>query len=98
MIQRVDRHRRSGKRIGDARFFDLHYAAFLRDPMGEMRKLYEWDGLPFTAEIEKRMLAWLVANPQHKLGVARYTLDEYGLSVNELAPVKRIFIRAQNGD
>jgi hypothetical protein len=84
------------KRIGDERFFDLHYAAFLRDPMEQMRSLYEWDGLPFTAEVEQRMLAWLAANPQHKLGKARYTLAEYGLSVDELAPVFKEYLAAFN--
>ncbi len=82
------------ERIGDEQFFDLHYAAFLRDPMGQMRRLYEWDGVPFSAEIEAGMRAWLDANPQHKLGKAKYTLEEYGLSVAELEPVFREYLAA----
>lgn len=81
-------------RIGDERFFDLHYAEFLRDPMGVMRRLYAWDGLPFSDEAQGRMLAWLETHPQHKLGKARYTLDEYGLSTAELEPVFREYLAA----
>lgn len=75
------------ERIGDEPFFDLHHAAFLRDPMAEMRRLYEWDGLPFTAEVEQRMRDWLDNTPPMKLGKTSYTLEEYGLSVDELEPV-----------
>lgn len=82
------------ERIGDDRFFDFHYAAFLRDPIGELRKLYAWDGLPFTADVEARMRAWLAENPQHKLGKAKYTLEEYGLTTAELKPVFREYLEA----
>lgn len=81
-------------RLGEEQFFDLHYAAFLRDPIGELRKLYDWDGLPFTAQVEARMRDWLAQNPQHKLGKAHYTLDEFGLSVAELQPVFRDYLQA----
>jgi hypothetical protein len=84
------------ERIGDKQFFDLHYAAFLRDPIGELRKLYAWDGLPFTDAVETRMRAWLADNPQHKLGKAEYTLDEYGLSTTELKPVFAEYMAAFN--
>ena len=82
------------RRIGDGRFFDLHHAAFLRDPMGEMRRLYEWDGVPFTQDVEGRMRAWLDTTPPHKLGRTRYTLEEYGLSVAELVPVFAEYLAA----
>jgi len=84
------------ERIGDDRFFHLHYADFMRDPMGVIQKLYQWDGLPFTSEVEGRMLAWLEMNPQHKLGKAQYTLDEYGLSMDELKPVFAEYMAAFN--
>lgn len=82
------------ERIGDEPFFDLHHADFVRDPMGQMRKLYEWDGLPFTQEVEDRMTAWLRDTPQHKLGKTQYTLDEYGLSVEELKPIFAEYLAA----
>jgi hypothetical protein len=82
------------ERIGDEQFYDFHYGAFMRDPIGEMRKLYDWDGLPFTAAVETRMRNWLTMNPQHKLGKAKYTLDEYGLSTAELKPVFREYLAA----
>jgi hypothetical protein len=75
------------ERIGEDRIFDLHYAELMRDPMAAMRSLYEWAGDEFTPEVEQAMLGWLRENPQHKLGVAKYTLAEYGLSKEELEPV-----------
>ena len=84
------------ERIGDERFFHLHYGAFMRDPIGELRRLYEWDGQAFTTGPESRMRAWLADNPQHKLGRAHYTLDEYGLSKAELEPVFAEYMAAFN--
>lgn len=73
-------------RIGDDRFFHLHYADLMRDPIDQMTRLYEWAGDPLTPEAEGRMRRWLDDNPQHKHGVSSYSLDEYGLTVDELQP------------
>jgi hypothetical protein len=81
-------------RIGDERFFHLHYADLMRDPIGVMRNLYEWSGDPLRPEVEQGMLSWLSDNPQHKLGMAEYTLAEYGLSIEELAPVFAEYLEA----
>lgn len=94
MREHVMRPLKVREQIGDDRFFHLHYAAALRDPIGEMRKLYDWAGFDFNAELEQRMLNWLEKNPQHKLGVSEYTLDEYGLSKAELEPVFAEYLSA----
>ena len=36
------------RRIGDDRFFDLHYADLMRDPIAVMRSLYDWAGDDLT--------------------------------------------------
>jgi hypothetical protein len=38
----ITRPLKARERIGDDRFFDLHYAALMRDPIGAMRSLYDW--------------------------------------------------------
>src|SRR5262249_1637105 len=65
----VDRPLRTRERIGDARFFHLHYADLLRDPIGQMRALYDWAGDELTADVEGAMHAWLASNPQDRFGV-----------------------------
>jgi hypothetical protein len=73
--------------IGEDRVIDVHYADLLRDPIGEMRKLYKALGDEFTAEAEGGMLAWLGDNPQDKFGRHEYKLAEFGLSPEKLAPL-----------
>jgi len=60
--------------------YDLQYAAVMRDPIGEMKKLYRHFGEPLTPTAEAAMQAYLADNPQGKHGKHVYTLEEYGLS------------------
>jgi hypothetical protein len=75
------------RRIGDDRFFDLHYAALMRDPIGVMRSLYEWAGDELTPSTEGAMLRWLELNPQDRFGVQPYSLDGSGVTIADLEPV-----------
>ena len=75
------------QRIGDGRFFDLHYAALMRDPIGVMRSLYEWAGDELTSSTEEAMLTWLERNPQDRFGVQPYSLDGSGVTIADLEPV-----------
>ena len=83
----ITRPLRVRDRIGDSRFFDLHYAALMRDPIGVMRSLYEWAGDDLTPPTEQAMLDWLNRNPQHRFGVQPYSLDGAGLTVADLEPI-----------
>ena len=73
--------------IGDGRFFDLHYAALMRDPIGVMRSLYEWAGDELTPSTEDAMLTWLQRNPQDRFGVQPYSLDGSGVTITDLEPL-----------
>jgi hypothetical protein len=83
----VDHPLRARQRLGDDRFFDLHYAELMRDPMGQMRKLYEWSGDDLTHEVEAAMNEWLARNPQDRFGTRSYSLHEYDLTVAEIEPL-----------
>lgn len=82
----VDRPLAARRRLGDGRFYDLHYGALLRDPIGEIRRLYEWAGDQLTSATERAMRGWLERNPQDRFGRRSYSLDAYGLSVADLRP------------
>ena len=75
------------QRIGDGRFFDLHYADLMRDPIGVMRSLYVWAGDELTPSTEDAMLTWLQRNPQDRFGVQPYSLDGSGVTITDLEPL-----------
>jgi hypothetical protein len=83
----ITRPLQARQRIGDDRFFDLHYAPLMRDPIGVMRSLYEWAGDDLTPSTEKEMLNWLERNPQDRFGVQPYSLDGSGVSRADLEPI-----------
>jgi hypothetical protein len=82
----VDRLLRARDRIGDDRFFHLHYARTMNDPIGSMRALYEWAGDPMTAETEAAMLRWLQENPQSRVA-RKYSLEALGVKRADLEPI-----------
>jgi len=86
MRYHVDRPLRARDRIGDERFFHMYYHEMMRDPMDVMRRIYEWSDEPLSAETEARMRNWLAEHPQDRFALNAYRLDEYGLSVEQLAP------------
>ncbi|WAC90468.1 sulfotransferase family protein [Mycobacterium sp. Aquia_213] len=87
MRYHVDRPLRAREHIGDDRFFHMYYHEMMRDPMDVMRRIYEWAGDPLTAEAEARMRNWLVEHPQDRFALNSYSLEQYGLSVEQLEPV-----------
>ncbi len=86
MRAHIDRASAARDRLGDEPFFDLHYAALVRDPLGELRRLSEWDDLPLIPAVEAAMASYVAENPQGKHGRHSYTLEEYGLSVEQAEP------------
>jgi hypothetical protein len=87
MKAHVERPLRARERIGDHRFFHMYYREMMRDPMDVMRRLYAWAGDELTPDVESRMQTWLTEHPQDLFGPNKYTLDEYGLTVEMLEPV-----------
>jgi len=69
-------------RHGENSIYDIHYAEQLRDPIGQMRKLYAHFDEPFTSEAQEAMTKLLAANPQGKHGKHVYSLEEFGLTAS----------------
>jgi len=65
---------------GPGQIYDLQYAALMRDPIGEMQKLYAHRDEPLTHEARTQMTAFLANNQQGKHGSHKYSLEEYGLT------------------
>jgi hypothetical protein len=83
----VERPMLTRKRIGDHRFFDLHYSELMRDPVGVMRSLYDWAGDELTPPTEKAIVGWLQRNPQDRYGTQAYSLEGSGVTRADLEPI-----------
>jgi hypothetical protein len=60
-LERVIAFRDAG---AEARFFDVHFAPFQKDPFPTLERLYAWLGEPLTGEARARMVAWRAAKPR----------------------------------
>jgi hypothetical protein len=85
--EHVNRPLATRRRIGDDRFFDLHYADLMRDPISVLRSLYDWAGDDLPTSTEQAMLAWLDDHPQDRHGVVPYSLDGSGVTRADLEPI-----------
>lgn len=69
------------------RFVDVQYGDLVRDPVGEVRRIYRHFDLPLADETVGRMRRFLRDHPQDEHGVHRYTLEEWGLDPEEHGPL-----------
>ena len=81
MIARVAAYR---KKHGDDAIFDIDYAEQVSDPIATIRKVYAHVDEPFSKEAETAMRASIANNPQGKHGKHHYTLEEFGVSEDEV--------------
>jgi Sulfotransferase family len=71
----------------EARFYDIHFRAMQRDPIGEVRGLYEWLGEPVTAEFEAGMSQWWQSNAQNREANVHPDPSTYGLDLDKVRPM-----------
>lgn len=62
------------------KFLDVSYEEIESQPLGAVRRIYDFLDWPLTSEAEGAMQAFLDANPKNKHGAHKYSLAEYGLS------------------
>lgn len=71
-------------RGNEARFFDIHFAPFQKDPFPVIRQLYDFLGEELTPEALRRMKAWRDDTPRDKHGLHEYHPEEFGLDKQAL--------------
>jgi hypothetical protein len=71
-------------RIGDERFLDVHHRDFVTDPMGTVRRVYDFLGYELTPAVEQTIADWTVANRSGAQGTHRYTAEQFGLTEAQL--------------
>ena len=62
----------------------MEYKEMVKNPIEVIRGMYAQYGLNFSPEAEKRMREWIANNPQHKHGRHRYSMEEYGLTKEDI--------------
>jgi hypothetical protein len=67
------------RRLGEERFLDVRHWEFVADPIGVLRRVYDFTGLTMTAETEQRMSAWSEHNRPGAHGEHRYSLAQFGM-------------------
>lgn len=77
MIARADAFK---AKHGAGAILDVQYADVMRDPIGEVAKIYSHFGEPLSDEARSAMERTMADNPKGKHGRHEYSLEEYGLT------------------
>jgi len=79
------------------RFIDIWFQDAMRDPLAQIRRIYDFADMELTAEAEARMRQWTVDNARDKRVAHSYTLEQFGLSEDgvrrDFAAYRERFIR-----
>ena len=82
-MQRVLAFRDGG---ADDRFYDIDFRAMQADPVGEVRGLYDWLGVPVRDEFEAAMRQWWTRNAENREPSAHSAAEDFGLDLDEIRP------------
>jgi len=80
-------------RLGEQRFFDVHHRELVADPVGVLRRVYDWSKLEWRPSVERAVLDWQQRNGPGAHGAHRYTPEEFGLSKSQLRSDYDFYIR-----
>ncbi|OHV39287.1 MULTISPECIES: sulfotransferase family protein [Pseudofrankia] len=69
------------------RFHDIDFRAMQRDPIGEIRGLYDWLGQPVTPAFEENMRRWWKENSEDRVRVKHSDPADYGLDLDTIRPL-----------
>jgi hypothetical protein len=81
------------------RFIDVWYTDAVKDPIGEVRRIYEFIGFPFPTLAENAMRDYVARKPREERPPHHYTLEQFGLTeasiTRDFAEYRRRFILAR---
>ncbi|MBT4518454.1 MAG: sulfotransferase [Halieaceae bacterium] len=80
----MDRHLILRKTLPSDRIIDICYRDICDRPFEVIRRIYDFAGWQWTQSGEQAMAAWEAENRQHKHGKRGYTLEETGLTEQEI--------------
>lgn len=80
LARSLERALQARDRVGSQRFADVDYRAFTADPVGTVEALFGHFDLPLSEETREAFRAHAADHTQGKHGAHGYSLEEYGLS------------------
>jgi hypothetical protein len=80
----LERYAAARERIGTHRFIDIKYEDLLKSPVEQARPVLARLGLPMTPDVENAMTEWLGENAREKRAAHHYTMEQFGISTEEL--------------
>lgn len=66
------------------RIIDIQYKRIVSDMSGVVKEIYDHRGVKLSAETAAHMRDWEQKNPLHGFGSYKYTLEQYGLTVDQV--------------
>jgi hypothetical protein len=74
------------------RVVDVHYGAFMADPFGTIRTIYDRLGAELTPDAEARMRTFLAENRADKHGAHEYSFADTGLDAASVRDQARRYV------
>ncbi|MEO1652554.1 MAG: sulfotransferase [Bacteroidota bacterium] len=81
MLQRAMDFR---EKEASAQFLDIYYENLLQKPLDQLEAIYKFRDIPFLRIEQEKAELLLKRNQQHKYGVHRYALEDFGLREEEI--------------
>lgn len=92
LARSLERGLAARERSDPSRFVDVDYRQFVADPMASVRRIYQAFDLKLSPDTERTMHEYVAANPQRKHGAHRYSMEEYGLSPEQVTRRLKFYI------
>jgi hypothetical protein len=80
LARSAERAMEAREKLGPARFVDVDYRQFVKDPMGAVERIYDAFKLELAPRTAHAMRKHIADHPQNKHGAHTYTLADYGLT------------------
>ena len=82
--QLVNRSMKARESSNPGRVFDVYYRELVKHPVTTLKQIYAHFGYTYNVALEEKLKAYLEVNPQHKHGMHRYSVDDFGLEKETL--------------
>jgi hypothetical protein len=76
-----------------AAIIDVSFRELVGDPLPAIRRIYDFAGMPYTAEAEAAAAAWHRDNPQHSEGKFEYDLADYSCTEADIEAAFADYLR-----
>jgi hypothetical protein len=79
-----------------SQFYDVSYSKLVTNTSDTVHEIYEYFGLDYRHKLDKKIEKWLSENPQNKHGSHNYSLDQFGLSSEDINQAVKFYVERFN--